>query len=122
MIAHLKCTACGAEYPAETLMNLCPVDNRPVEIIIDLERMQSGQPNLDWYRPERKDMWRFGGLLPLDIANPEDQPFILSLGEGNTPWLDYNRPASAWASKTRARRILVSAPIPLKVSKTAAWR
>jgi threonine synthase len=90
MIAHLKCTACGAEYPAGALMNLCPVDNRPVEIIIDLKRLQSEQPELDWYRPERKDMWRFGGLLPLDITNPGDQPFILSLGEGNTPLLDYS--------------------------------
>ena len=50
MIAKLKCTACGAEFPAGTLMNLCPVDQRPVEIIMDLERLQSEQPGLGWYR------------------------------------------------------------------------
>jgi threonine synthase len=34
-------------------------------------------------------MWRFGGLLPLDIADAQDRPFIVSLGEGHTPPLDY---------------------------------
>jgi len=89
LIACLKCTACGAEYAADELMNLCPEDGRPVEIRIDLERLQATQPDLGWYRPQRPDMWRFGGLLPLDAANPEDQPHIISLGEGHTPLLDY---------------------------------
>jgi len=35
-------------------------------------------------------MWRFGGLLPLDINNPDDQPHIFCLGEGYTPLLDYS--------------------------------
>ncbi len=89
MILCLKCTACGAEYPAGELMNLCPVDERPVEIIIDLERLQSEQPGTAWYRPQRKDMWRFGGLLPLDINEREDQACIVTLGEGHTPILSY---------------------------------
>ncbi len=89
-VSHLCCTACGAEYPADKVMNLCPVDNRPIEIIMDLERLQAEQPGLAWYRPERNDMWRFGGLLPLDINNPEDRPHIFNLGEGNTPLLQYN--------------------------------
>ena len=38
-IACLKCTGCGAEYPADRLMNLCPEDGRPVEIILDLQRL-----------------------------------------------------------------------------------
>ena len=71
-------------------MNLCPVDNSPVEVIMDLERLQKEQPDLSWYHPERNDMWRFGGLLPLDINDPADQPHIVCLGEGNTPLLDYN--------------------------------
>jgi len=90
MIACLKCTACGIEYPAGQLMNLCPVDQRPVEMIIDLERLGREQPELRWYHPERKDMWRFGGLLALDIANPDDREFIVNLGEGHTPLLDYS--------------------------------
>jgi threonine synthase len=90
MIAHLECTACGAEYPAETLMNLCPADNRPVQIIIDLERLASEQPGMSWYQPARNDMWRFGGLLPLDISDAGDREHILSLGEGHTPGLDFS--------------------------------
>lgn len=90
LISHLQCIRCGAEYPADTVMNLCPVDNSPVEIIMDLERLVTEQPNQSWYQPERNNMWRFGGLLPLDINNPDDQPHIFNLGEGHTPLLDYS--------------------------------
>ncbi len=90
LISHLRCTRCGTEYPADTIMNLCPVDDSPVEIIMDLERLSREQPGLSWYQPQRKDMWRFGGLLPLDCADPEHTPHIFSLGEGYTPLLDYN--------------------------------
>jgi len=86
----LKCTGCGAEYPPETLMNLCPVDQRPVEMQIDLERLRSTKPDAGWYDPQRKDMWRFGGLLPLDVTDENDRPYVISLGEGHTPLLDYN--------------------------------
>lgn len=89
-ISHLQCIRCGTRHPAGTVMNLCPLDNSPVEIIMDLERLAAEQPNLAWYQPERKDMWRFGGLLPLDINNPDDAQHIFNLGEGNTPLLDYN--------------------------------
>ena len=90
LISHLQCIRCGKQYPAETVMNLCPLDNSPVEIIMDLERLKSEQPEQAWYQPERRNMWRFGGLLPLDINNPDDQPHIFNLGEGHTPLLDYN--------------------------------
>ncbi len=90
LISHLQCTGCGASYAADQVMNLCPVDQRPVEIILDLARLQAEQPDLAWYRPEQKNMWRFGGLLPLDINNPDDLPHIFNLGEGHTPLLDYN--------------------------------
>lgn len=90
MILGLKCTGCGAEYPANTLMNLCPVDQRPVEIIIDIERLNREQPGLSWYQPQRHDLWRFGGLLALDIASADDRQHIVTLGEGYTPVLDFS--------------------------------
>jgi threonine synthase len=90
MIAYLKCTFCNAEYPAGTLMNLCPRDHRPVEVIIDLERLLATQPEMSWYQPGRGDMWRFGGLLPLDINNPTDRPHVVALGEGHTPVLPFD--------------------------------
>jgi threonine synthase len=88
--SHLRCTGCGAEYPADKLMNLCPVDQRPVEVIIDTARLAAEQQGLAWWQPSRRDMWRFGGLLALDINHPDDARHIISLGEGSTPLLDYN--------------------------------
>jgi threonine synthase len=79
----------GEEYPAERLMNLDPVDQRPVEIVLDLERLEREQPELGWYHPERCDLWRFGALLPLDIANPADREHIVTRGEGHTPLREY---------------------------------
>ena len=80
----------GVEYPPDTVMNLCSADGRPVEIVLDIERLRSERPDMSWYAPDRRDMWRFGGLLPLDSKNPADQPHIVSLGEGYTPLLDYS--------------------------------
>jgi threonine synthase len=71
-------------------MNLCPVDHRPVEVVMDLKKLDSTQPDQAWYRPQRSDMWRFGGLLPLDINDPSDRPHIFNLGEGHTPLLPFN--------------------------------
>lgn len=71
-------------------MNLCPKDQRPVEIIMDLERLAAEQPGTSWYHPERGDMWRFGGLLPLDINHPDDRSHIVTLGEGHTPVLRFD--------------------------------
>jgi threonine synthase len=73
-------------------MNLCPVDGRPVEIVLDLERLEGVRGALGWWNPARSNMWRFGGLLPLDIDDPADRPHIVSLGEGHTPELAYDHP------------------------------
>ncbi len=71
-------------------MNLCPVDDSPVEIIMDIQRLLKEQPDQSWHHTELDNMWRFGGLLPLDMYNPDDRPHIFSLGEGHTPLLDYS--------------------------------
>ncbi|MGI9265752.1 MAG: threonine synthase, partial [Gammaproteobacteria bacterium] len=86
--SHLKGISSAAEYPVDMLMNLCPVDGRPVEIVLALDRLLSEKGQLGWYRPERHDMWRFGALLALDIDDPLDRQHIVSLGEGNTPLID----------------------------------
>lgn len=87
---QLRGLGSGKTYPLDTLMNLDPVDNRPVEIVIDTERLVHERPQLGWYRPERRDMWRFGALLALDIDDPGDRAQIVTLGEGCTPLLDYS--------------------------------
>lgn len=79
----------GTEYSADVPMNLDPVDGRPVEMVLDLERLRAEQPDAAWYRPQRRDMWRFGGLMALDANDPDDAAHIVALGEGATPLLDY---------------------------------
>ena len=68
-------------------MNLDPADGRPVEIVHDLDRLRA--MDMAWYHPERPDLWRFGALLPLDIADAHDRPHIVALGEGYTPELPW---------------------------------
>ncbi|MCY7354718.1 MAG: threonine synthase [Lysobacter sp.] len=89
VVRCLRGIGSGIEYPADALMNLDPADGRPVAMLLDLGRLAREQPNAAWYDPSRNDMWRFGGLLALDINNPDDARHIIALGEGHTPLLDY---------------------------------
>lgn len=91
-MSYVRCLrgiASGIEYPADLPMNLDPADGRPVEMVFDLERLAADKPLAQWYDPSRSDMWRFGGLMALDITDPQDASHIVALGEGNTPLLDY---------------------------------
>lgn len=91
-MSHVRCLEglqSGAEYPADAIMNTCPVDGRPVTMRYNLDALRSDRPIPPWYRPERKDMWRFGGLLPLDSGDAADREDIVSLGAGATPCRDY---------------------------------
>ncbi len=79
----------GVEYSADVPMNLDPVDGRPVEMVVDVERLAVEQPNAAWFNPQRRDIWRFGGLMALDVNHADDARHIVALGEGCTPLLDY---------------------------------
>ena len=91
-VSHLSCSICGAEYPAESVMNLCQHDGRPLQVVIDLKRLKAVVGVDGWWNPARLDLWRFGGLLPLNIDDPADRPHIVTLGEGCTPCLPYAHP------------------------------
>jgi threonine synthase len=80
----------GLEYSADIPMNLDPVDGRPVQMELDLERLAREKPNAAWYDPARLDMWRFGGLMALDATDPADARHVVALGEGATPLLEYS--------------------------------
>jgi len=90
-MSYVRCLrgiASGIEYPADVPMNLDPSDGRPVEMVLDLERLAHERPDAQWHDPARRDLWRFGGLMALDITDPADAAYIVSLGEGATPLLD----------------------------------
>ena len=91
-VSGLACPTCGGSYPADRVMNLCPVDGRPVQVVIDLDRLQAERGTDGWWDPSRRDLWRFGGLLPLDVNDADDRRHIVSLGEGHTPSLPYPYP------------------------------
>jgi threonine synthase len=91
----------GCHYPPEKLMNLDPVDGRPVRMDLDLEALNQTYPDRSWWQPERKNLWRYGALLPLDIADPHDAASIVTLGEGYTPLLPYPGEATAKAAGFR---------------------
>ena len=99
-VSHLACPTCGATYPKDRVMNLCERDGRPVQMVLDIERLKAERGAEGGWNPARRDLWRFGGLLPLDVADPEDARSIVSLGEGHTPSLDYPHP---WADRLRCR-------------------
>ena len=88
-VSRLSCPTCGASYPADAVMNLCPADNRPVQVVIDLDRLKAERGRDGWWNPARPDLWRFGGLLPLDVNDPNDRTHVVSRGEGHTPCLPY---------------------------------
>ena len=90
--SHLTCPTCGATYAIDRPMNLCPRDNRPVQVAIDLDLLRSEKGRDGWWDDSRADLWRFGGLLPLDASDPDDRRHVVSLGEGHTPCLPYPYP------------------------------
>lgn len=73
-------------------MNLCERDGRPVQIVLDLDRIRAERGRDAGWNPNRRDLWRFGALLPLDIEDARDRRHIVSLGEGHTPSLPYPHP------------------------------
>lgn len=84
-VKHQQCSLCGKVYAKQQLMNLCPEDQKPIEIQLDIDAIKQQNPNFSWYQPQIKSMWRFGSLLPLDPSNKEDKKHIISLAEGYTP-------------------------------------
>lgn len=91
-VSHLTCSNCGTVYPADRIMNLCERDGRPVQMVLDLDRLKAEHGPDGGWDPTQPSLWRFGGLLPLDFNDPDDRRQIVSLGEGHTPGLPYAHP------------------------------
>lgn len=85
-IKHYQCTECQQTYSTDQPMNLCPIDNRPVQMVLDIEAIKAQYPAASWFHPNIKSMWRFGPLMPFDVSRSPEQ--VVSLGEGYTPVVD----------------------------------
>lgn len=81
----LVCTACGHRIALNQHANLCPQDQRPLIIELDLPAIQRAYPQHAWFQAQRQDMWKFTALLALDINDADDARHIVTLGEGSTP-------------------------------------
>lgn len=84
-VRALRSATAETEFDPNRPRDLDAEGHRPIRMELDLERLQAERPNLEWYRPEREDMWRFGALLPLDPAVAHERSSIAPLGEGRTP-------------------------------------
>jgi threonine synthase len=73
-------------------MNLCERDGRPIQVVLDLARLRAEHGCDGWWDPARPSLWRFGGLLPLDVGCADDRAHIVTLGEGHTPCVTYSHP------------------------------
>lgn len=85
-VKYFQCTNCGTTYDTAQPMNLCPHDNRPVRLVLDMAQIKQDFPDMSWYCPDEKSMWRFGPLLPFNKSKDPDK--VVSLGEGYTPTID----------------------------------
>ena len=66
-VRALRGISSGIEYGADVPMNLDPADGRPVEMVLDIERLAAEKPAAAWYDPGRRDLWRFGALMALQV-------------------------------------------------------
>lgn len=83
MQRHLECSACGARYEIDGLINLCRSCDAPLLVRYAIEADRELRAAI---RMRRADMWRYRELLPVD-----DDRDIVTLGEGMTPLLPSNR-------------------------------
>ncbi|WP_395373599.1 threonine synthase [Marinicella sp. W31] len=77
-LSHWQCSLCEQQFSSDQLLNLCPHDQRPLQIHYHLDAIKDSQ----WYQPSIKNMWRFAGLMPISDG-------YHSYGEGHTPLLDF---------------------------------
>jgi threonine synthase len=84
-VTHLECAACGKQYEARRLHNLCNVCGKPLLVRYDLERAARGLTK-ESLKGRRADLWRYCEVLPV-----EHEENIVSLGEGLTPLLRAER-------------------------------
>jgi threonine synthase len=74
-----RCTGCGASFPPDTDILLCPDCESLVDPVYDLERFRTELPGLELDR-RPPSIWKWRELLPVS-----DFEKIVTLGEGGAP-------------------------------------
>ena len=127
-VSHLACTVCGTTFSAETLMNLCPHDGRPIQMVMDLDRLKAERGRDGWWNPARRDLWRFGGTAASRYQRRDRFPLDRHPGRGMHTVAGVRsssgrqRRVSISRSRTKGDIIAVSAPIPRFPSRIGGWR
>ena len=81
---HLECSLTGDMFPIDKPLRLSPSSEKPLLARYDLNKAAKTLTQENLYK-RRNDMWRYQEILPiLDDEN------IVSLGEGNTPFMKLN--------------------------------
>ena len=129
-VTRLECSACGAQYEAGHLYNVCIKCGKPLLVRYDLARASKSLTR-DALTSRRADMWRYREVLPV-----ENDANIVSLGEGWTPLLSAPRLGNSLGMtrliikdeslnptqsfKARGMSVAVSMALELGVKKLAA--
>jgi threonine synthase len=77
-VTHLYCSACGTEYEARKLLNLCEC-GKPLLTAYDLDAAKQTLTK-EALATREKTLWRYREVLPVD-----DETNRICLGEGMTP-------------------------------------
>jgi threonine synthase len=84
-VTHLECAACGTEYEAGKLYNVCEKCGKPLLVRYDLDRASKTMTR-DVLKSRVSSMWRYREVMPV---SSDDN--IVTLGEGWTPLLHAQR-------------------------------
>ncbi|MGI8669444.1 MAG: threonine synthase [Aridibacter sp.] len=78
-VTHLYCSACGAEYRANELHNLCTSCGKPLLVAYDLEKVTATLTK-ESLKTRVSTLWRYEEVLP--VVEKQNR---MTLGEGWTP-------------------------------------
>ena len=126
-VSRLACPTCGATYPADRVMNLCPADNRPVQMVLDLERIKAEAGRTRAGIPTVATSGGSGRSCPWTFTIPPtlaiSSVVVKGLRRVFPTWTGLpKRSAVGWRSRTRAGIIRDSAAIRRSRSRIEAWR
>src|ERR687887_438861 len=84
-LRNLECTACGAEFEADTVNGVCSTCGKVLFARYDLAALKTKVSPDDFVR-RPWNLWRYHELLP--VRNPAN---VVTLGEGMTPLLQVSQ-------------------------------